>query len=142
MILIPKLLINFTYSSSAHVLPGVGTTPGIHAYLPSTAFTFSAPPHLSSASPKVPYVPVCGTGVLLFSNDKPEKLTDAPDDFSLDLYLLFQARVNGYKILEYPVHFGRRMHGDAKGGGTLKGKWKLIKRTWAYMNEMKIELKK
>jgi dolichol-phosphate mannosyltransferase len=71
-----------------------------------------------------------------------EKLTDAPDDFSLDLYLLFQARVNGYKILEYPVHFGRRMHGDAKGGGTLKGKWKLIKRTWAYMNEMKIELKK
>ena len=66
-----------------------------------------------------------------------ENLTDAPDDFSLDLYLLFQARVNGYEILEYPVHFGRRMHGDAKGGGTLKGKWKLIKRTWVYMNELK-----
>ena len=69
-----------------------------------------------------------------------ENLTDAPDDFSLDLYLLFQARVNGYEILEYPVHYGRRMHGVAKGGGTLKGKWKLIKRTWVYMNELKNKL--
>ena len=34
-----------------------------------------------------------------------EKMSDAPDDFSLDLYLLYQARVNGYDILEYPVHF-------------------------------------
>ena len=69
-----------------------------------------------------------------------EKISDAPDDFSLDLYLLYQARVNGYKVLEYPVHFGKRMHGVAKGGGTLKGKWKLIKRTWAYMNKLKIKL--
>lgn len=64
-------------------------------------------------------------------------LNDAPDDFSLDLYLLYQARVNGYEILECPVHFGKRLHGEAKGGGTLKGKWKLIKRTWTYMKELK-----
>jgi glycosyltransferase involved in cell wall biosynthesis len=66
-----------------------------------------------------------------------EKLTDAPDDFSLDLYLLFQARKNKYEILEYPVTFSKRLYGEAKGGGTLKGKWKLIKRTWAHMNEIK-----
>ena len=76
----------------------------------------------------------------MFNHSFLEKMTNAPDDFSLDLYLLYQARVNGYEILEYPVHFGRRMHGSAKGGGTLKGKWKLIKRTWAYMNELKVKL--
>ncbi len=69
-----------------------------------------------------------------------KKMTNAPDDFSLDLYLLHQARVNGYQVLEYPVHFGKRLHGDAKGGGTFKGKWKLIKRTWAYMNELRNKL--
>ena len=30
-----------------------------------------------------------------------ENLTNAPDDFSLDLYLLFQARVNGYEINQF-----------------------------------------
>jgi len=64
-------------------------------------------------------------------------INTTPDDFSLDLYFLYQAKVNGYQILEYPVHFGKRLHGEAKGGGTLKGKWKLVKRTWAYMKELK-----
>tara|TARA_B100000315_G_C14573599_1_gene586870 strand:+ start:1867 stop:2619 length:753 start_codon:yes stop_codon:yes gene_type:complete len=64
-------------------------------------------------------------------------MTHAPDDFSLDLYLLYQASVNGYQIIEYPVHFNRRLHGEAKGGGTLKGKWNLIKRTWTYMKALK-----
>ena len=69
-----------------------------------------------------------------------EKITDAPNDFSLDLYLLYQAKKNGFNIIEYPVHFGKRLHGEAKGGGSLKGKWKLIKRTWAYMKELKEKL--
>ena len=69
-----------------------------------------------------------------------ENLTDAPDDFSLDLYLLYQARVNDYDILEYPVNFSKRLYGEAKGGGTLNGKWNLIKRTWAYMIELKNNL--
>jgi glycosyltransferase involved in cell wall biosynthesis len=71
-----------------------------------------------------------------------EKITNAPDDFSLDLYFLYQARVNGYEILEEPVHYGKRLHGEAKGGGSLIGKWKLIKRTWTYMNELKKKLDK
>ena len=68
------------------------------------------------------------------------QLTDAPMDFSLDLYLLYQARTNNYLILEHPVHFGKRLHGEAKGGGSLKGKWKLILRTWKYMLRLKREL--
>ena len=70
-----------------------------------------------------------------------KKLTNAPDDFSLDLFLLFKARVNGYEVLEYPVIFGKRIHGDSKGGGTIKGKWKLIRRTWKYMSKLRQELK-
>ena len=69
-----------------------------------------------------------------------ERMDDAPDDFSLDLYLLYQAKANGFNILEYPVYFGKRLHGQAKGGGSLLGKWKLIKRTWYYMNELKQKL--
>ncbi len=76
----------------------------------------------------------------MFHHSFLEKINNAPNDFSLDLYLLYQAKVNGYKIIQYPVHFGKRLHGEAKGGGSLKGKWKLIKRTWAYMKELKDKL--
>ncbi len=62
----------------------------------------------------------------MFHRDFREKLFESPNDFSLDLYFLFQARLHGLKILEYPVHFGKRLHGEAKGGGTFKGKWRLI----------------
>lgn len=58
----------------------------------------------------------------------------APTDFSLDLYLLYQAKINNYKIKEISVYFKNRMHGEAKGGG---GSWKsrinLIKRTFSYI---------
>jgi glycosyltransferase involved in cell wall biosynthesis len=62
-----------------------------------------------------------------------DRMTRPPDDFSLDLYVLYVARREGLAIVEYPVSFGRRLHGVAKGGGTLRGKWKLICRTWAYL---------
>ena len=71
-----------------------------------------------------------------------EKLNETPLDFSLDLYFLFKAKVNDYPILEHPVRFGKRLHGEAKGGGTIKGKWKLIKRTWSYMINLKKSLGK
>jgi glycosyltransferase involved in cell wall biosynthesis len=59
----------------------------------------------------------------------------APLDFSLDLYWLFMAKKIG-EIKSFDVYFGKRLHGDAKGGGTLKGKWKLIKRTLHYINAL------
>ena len=69
-----------------------------------------------------------------------EKLPEPPLDFSLDLYLLYQARFQGYKIIDYCVNFRKRLHGKAKGGGTLHGKWELICRTWKYMLKLKREL--
>ena len=67
---------------------------------------------------------------------------DYPLDFSLDLYAMYQARANGYKIKTLPVYFGKRLYGEAKGGG---GGWKsrirLIKRTFKYIFKLKAQLK-
>ena len=64
---------------------------------------------------------------------------NAPLDFSLDLYLLYKAKLMG-TIIDFPVVFAKRQYGVAKGGGTLKGKWKLIKRTLKYINELQQQL--
>ncbi len=73
----------------------------------------------------------------LFSREFYEKIeNDAPYDFSLDLYFLYFAKKSS-DIYELPVFFNKRIHGEAKGGGTLKGKYKLIKRTLGYMIELK-----
>jgi len=59
---------------------------------------------------------------------------NAPNDFSIDLYLLYQARKHRYNTLSIPVYFAPRQHGEAKGGG---GSWNnriiLIKRTFKYI---------
>ena len=62
----------------------------------------------------------------------------APADFSLDLYLMYMAKLNNYEILTFPVLFKKRLLGEAKGGG---GSWKnrlnLIKRTIKYILKLK-----
>ena len=78
----------------------------------------------------------------MFHRNFLEKLTESPKDFSLDLYLLYQARVQKYQILEHHVNFGKRLFGESKGGGTLKGKLRLIQRTWEYMIKLKRELER
>lgn len=64
----------------------------------------------------------------------------APDDFSLDLYMLYHARRGGYDILEVPVVFAERLHGEAKGGGQWRTRIKLIRRTFAYIFELRRSL--
>ncbi|MDA0772648.1 MAG: glycosyltransferase family 2 protein [Cyanobacteria bacterium] len=73
----------------------------------------------------------------LFSRDFYNKYLKqgAPDDFSLDLYALYYAYRN-CKIITIPVYFNKRMHGEAKGGGSWSGRIKLIKRTVAYIFEL------
>ncbi|WP_309720684.1 glycosyltransferase family 2 protein [Armatimonas sp.] len=68
-------------------------------------------------------------------------LDNAPTDFSLDLFFLYEAKKLGYTLLEQDVVFGKREHGEAKGGGTMKGKLKLVKRTLAYIFELRKTLK-
>ena len=65
-----------------------------------------------------------------FYNDH---FADAPSDFSLDLFILLEAE----KIKTIDVFFHNRKFGEAKGGGTIKGKIKLIKRTLDYVKNLK-----
>jgi len=58
---------------------------------------------------------------------------EAPTDFSLDLYLLFMAKKLKYDIIDFPVFFNKRLHGEAKGGGSIKTKLKLSIRTFSYI---------
>ena len=60
----------------------------------------------------------------------------APNDFSLDLFLLYKAQ----KIKTIDVFFHKRKFGKSKGGGTLIGKWKLIKRTICYITKLKRDI--
>ena len=66
-----------------------------------------------------------------------DKLKEYPTDFSLALYLLYQASFHQIPIIEYQVEFGERIHGESKGGGSLKGKWYLMRRTLRYSLKLK-----
>ena len=71
-----------------------------------------------------------------------QQMPTPPADFSLDLYVLYAARRAHLSLLQQPVNFAKRQHGEAKGGGTLKGKFKLIKRTWGYIFQLRRELRR
>lgn len=63
---------------------------------------------------------------------------EAPKDFALDLYLLYKAKKMG-RVVEIPVYFLPRVAGEAKGGSGSgwKTKWKLIKRSFGYIMEIR-----
>ena len=69
----------------------------------------------------------------IFNRNFMTNMKDAPFDFSLDLYLLFMANKHRININKFPVVFSKRKFGEAKGGGTLKGKLTLIRRTVGYV---------
>ena len=69
-------------------------------------------------------------------------LKNAPYDFSLDLYVLFVANRLKMPIKTYPVIFSNRKCGVAKGGGSINGKYKLIKRTFNYIIELREDIVK
>lgn len=58
-----------------------------------------------------------------------EKWQDPPHDFSLDLYVYYQARKSGLKIIRFPVKFGERAHGTSHWNVNWQAKVKFIKRT-------------
>jgi len=70
-------------------------------------------------------------------------IKDYPNDFSLDLFALYKAKSNGFKILTIPVFFKKRIYGKAKGGG---GSWalriQLVKRTFKYIMQQSKNLSK
>jgi glycosyltransferase involved in cell wall biosynthesis len=69
-----------------------------------------------------------------------EGLSDIPNDFSLDLFFLYVAKKNGYKIIRFKVFFPPRLHGDSKWNTGFKSKIKFIKRTIKFSLKLKKEL--
>lgn len=69
-------------------------------------------------------------------------LRQPPSDFSLDLYVLYLARRHGLQVLELPVEFRCREHGEAKGGGGgWRNRWRLLRRTAAYIWQLRRDLR-
>jgi len=58
--------------------------------------------------------------------------TDAPADFSLDLFAYHQALQQGYRVARIPVRFGERAHGHSHWNVNWRAKAKFVKRTFDY----------
>jgi glycosyltransferase involved in cell wall biosynthesis len=76
----------------------------------------------------------------LFSRTFLDSFKNPPHDFALDLFLLFLARKNNTPILEMDVSFKSRMYGEAKGGGSLYGKLRIIQRTLICIKRLKASI--
>ena len=64
----------------------------------------------------------------------------APDDFSLDLFVLYQAIKNHQIICRFNVIFPQRLHGVSSWNDGFKSKWKFILRTISFSKKLKKEL--
>lgn len=67
-------------------------------------------------------------------------LKNFPDDFSLDLYFYLMAKRSRLSILTIPVIYKVRLAGEAKGGGSLKNKFKLTQRTFNYILKLQLHI--
>lgn len=76
----------------------------------------------------------------LFHRSFLTKLIAAPDDFSLDLYLLYVAKLQGLQIVTIPVHFGQRIHGESKWAFSFRSRWKTVARTIKYIFALRSQL--
>lgn len=68
-------------------------------------------------------------------------LIDPPDDFSFDLYALYQAKKQKYKIVRLPVLFPKRVHGHSSWNLGLRDKWRFIIRTIDFSIRLKKRVK-
>lgn len=73
----------------------------------------------------------------LFSKDFFESWDNPPNDFSLDLYVYYQAHLAKMRIFRFPVYFGERHHGSSHWNLNLASKIKFIKRTVEFSLELK-----
>ncbi|EKD79355.1 MAG: Glycosyltransferase family protein [uncultured bacterium] len=69
----------------------------------------------------------------LFHRSLLAQLPNPPDDFSLDLYLLYLANVLGYSTETIAVRFAQRQHGESKWAFSFKSRYKTVLRTIKYI---------
>lgn len=69
----------------------------------------------------------------LFHRDLKKYLSNYPNDFTLDLFLLYRAKKNGFKIKNIEVNFLKRVHGKSKWAYSFSSKLKTILKTFNYI---------
>ncbi len=74
----------------------------------------------------------------VFSRKFFENWKNPPKDFALDLYVLYMAQKSNLDIKRFDVEFPKRLHGESHwNNGSLKAKWKFIKRTIDFSVKLK-----
>ncbi len=74
----------------------------------------------------------------VFSREFFESWQNPPKDFSLDLYALYMAQKLRLKVERFDVQFPERIYGESHwNNGSLKAKWKFIKRTLDFSFKLK-----
>lgn len=68
----------------------------------------------------------------IFSREFFDSWANPPHDFSLDLYVYYQARKSNLEIIRFPVLFKIRPHGVSHWNVGWKNKFRFISRTWEY----------
>lgn len=76
----------------------------------------------------------------LFSRHFFETWVSPPNDFALDLYVYYQARVQGLTVHRVPVRFGPRAHGVSHWNVNWAAKKKFIRRTVDFSLDLKRNL--
>ena len=76
----------------------------------------------------------------IFPKEFYEKMLNAPDDFSLDLYWLYLAKKEGYEVLSLPVYFKDRIYGESKWAFSFSSRLRTILRTIRYIFALKSHL--
>jgi glycosyltransferase involved in cell wall biosynthesis len=76
----------------------------------------------------------------LFHKSFIKLMKDPPKDFSFDLYAYHLARKENYKIIRFPVFFGKRIHGESAWNDGMKARFKFIKRTLKFTFKLKKRL--
>ena len=61
-----------------------------------------------------------------------QKWSSPPNDFSLDLYAYYKAKVSSLEIKRFPVLFGQRAHGKSHWNVSFSAKFHFVKRTLLY----------
>lgn len=64
-----------------------------------------------------------------------------PNDFSLDLYAYYQAKLQGLAVRRFPVRFGERAHGLSHWNVDWRAKLRFIQRTMRYSLELRRRLR-
>ncbi len=77
----------------------------------------------------------------IFSRELFDNWQNPPFDFALDLFALYEAKKQGYKIIRFPVFFPERIHGSSHWNTGLAAKMKFIKRTIEFSFKLKRGLK-